>query len=95
MQILRIIAVQFEFALEILKTFLATPIRFCGKFLTTVNMVHHVEIDKIESFLRTKPYPFKPKVQDDDIYRYLKYYHPLGAPNLSCHSKFVTWLLRK
>ena len=61
----------------------------------TVKMTHHVEIDKIESFLRAKSYPFQPKAQDHDRCRYLKYYHPLGAPNLPCQSKFVIWLLRK
>ena len=61
----------------------------------TVKMSHHVEIDKTESFLRAKPYPFQPKAEDHDRYRYLKYYHPLGAPSLPCQIKFVSWLLRK
>ena len=53
---------QLEFELEIHETIHATPIRFCGKFVTTLKMAHYMKIDKIKSFLNTKSYPFQPKV---------------------------------
>ena len=42
---------QFEFKLKVQKTFYSIPIRFCNRFLTVVKVTHHMEIDKIESFL--------------------------------------------
>ena len=52
---------QFKFELEIHETICVTPIKFCGRFLTTVKMAHYLEIDKIKSFLKAKSYQFQPK----------------------------------
>ena len=38
-------AVQFEFKLEMQKTFHTIPIRFCDRFLKTVKLTYHVEIE--------------------------------------------------
>lgn len=42
-------ALQFEFELEIQKTFHTVAIKFCSRFIATLKMSHHVQIDRIEN----------------------------------------------